>query len=93
MRRNARSAPEEEGLGVGEDPRDGLEARSELAAVRRALARLPDEQREVVTLITIEGLGYAEVAAMLDLPIGTVSSRLLRGRTALMQMLRETDHG
>jgi RNA polymerase sigma-70 factor (ECF subfamily) len=93
MRQNARSAPEEEGLNVGEDPRDGLEARSELSAVRHALAQLPDEQREVVTLITIEGLGYAEAAAMLDLPIGTVSSRLLRGRTALMQMLRETDHG
>lgn len=94
-RANARRAPEEEGLNVGDDPRAGLEARSELAAVRQALAQLPDEQREVVVLITIEGLGYAEVAALLDLPIGTVSSRLLRGRTALLQLLggKETDDG
>lgn len=94
-RQAARHAPEEDGLQVGEDPRAGLEARSELAAVRRALAQLPEEQREVVALITIEGLGYAEAAAVLDLPIGTVSSRLLRGRTALLQLLagKETDHG
>lgn len=89
----ARSAPEEAGLNVGEEPRGPLEARSQLAAVQRALAQLPEEQREVVVLITIEGLGYAEAAAILDLPIGTVSSRLLRGRTALMQLLQENEHG
>lgn len=94
-RKAARTAPEEDGLNVGEDPRAGLEARSELAGVRRALAQLPEEQREVVVLITIEGMGYAEAAAILDLPIGTVSSRLLRGRTALLQLLgsKESDHG
>ena len=86
-RQSARRAPEEDGLNVGDDPQPGLEARSELAAVRRALAQLPPEQREVVALITIEGLGYAEAAAVLDLPIGTVSTRLLRGRTALLQLL------
>lgn len=94
-RQAARSAPAEAGLDVGEDPRAGLEARSELAALMRALARLPEEQREVVALVTIEGLGYAEAAAVLDVPIGTISSRLLRGRTALMHMLAgtEADHG
>ena len=78
---------------MGEDPRGPLEARSQLAAVQRALAQLPEEQREVVVLITIEGLGYADAAAILDLPIGTVSSRLLCGRTALLQLLRENDNG
>ena len=90
-RQSARRAPEEEGLNIGEDPNAGLEARSELAAVRRALAQLPAEQREVVALITIEGLGYAEAAAVLGLPIGTVSTRLLRGRTALLQLLARKD--
>lgn len=94
-RQTARQAPEAEGLAVGEDPQGQLEARSELAAVTQALAQLPAEQREVVALICIEGLGYAEAAAILDLPIGTVSSRLLRGRTALLQRLggKESDHG
>jgi RNA polymerase sigma factor (sigma-70 family) len=82
-----RSAPETEGLLVGEDPREQLEARSELAALMRALEQLPDEQREVIALVTIEGLGYADAAAVLELPIGTVSSRMLRGRQALLKLL------
>ena len=52
-----------------------------------AMEQLPDEQREVVALILIEGFGYREVSEMLDLPIGTVSSRLVRGRNALVAML------
>jgi RNA polymerase sigma-70 factor (ECF subfamily) len=51
------------------------------------MEQLPDEQREVVGLILIEGFGYREVAEMLDLPIGTVSSRLVRGRSALLAIL------
>jgi RNA polymerase sigma-70 factor (ECF subfamily) len=43
----------------------------------------------VVALILVEGFGYRETAEMLDLPIGTVSSRLVRGRTALLGMLGE----
>ena len=83
----ARSAPEADGLTVGEDPREQLEARSELALLMRALAQLPDEQREVIALVTIEGLGYAEAAAVLELPVGTISSRMLRGRQALVKLL------
>jgi RNA polymerase sigma-70 factor (ECF subfamily) len=55
-----------------------------------ALGRLPDEQREVVALILIDGLGYRETAEALGLPIGTVSSRLVRGRKALLALLGET---
>lgn len=84
-------APEEAGLTVGIHPLADLEARSELAVLLQALNQLPDEQREVIALVTIEGLGYAEAAAVLDLPIGTVSSRMLRGRQALLVLLR-TDH-
>ena len=88
-RRNAREAPEEEGLNVGEDPREAMDAAVDLKRVMAAMGRLPDEQREIVALILVEGFGYREVSEMLDLPIGTVSSRLVRGRTALLAMVGE----
>jgi RNA polymerase sigma-70 factor (ECF subfamily) len=88
-RKNAREAPEEEGLGVGEDPRAAMEAAFDLKRVMAAMERLPDEQREVVALILVEGFGYREVSEMLGLPMGTVSSRLVRGRTALLAMVGE----
>ena len=54
-----------------------------------AMARLPDEQREVVMLILVEGYAYREAAEILDVPVGTVTSRLARGREALMFYLGE----
>jgi RNA polymerase sigma-70 factor (ECF subfamily) len=57
--------------------------------VRRAVAELPVPQREVVTLVDLEEFSYAEVAAILEVPIGTVMSRLSRARNALKERLRE----
>lgn len=54
-----------------------------LAQVRRAFDSLPDEQREAMHLVTIEGLSYDEAAAVLNVPAGTVMSRISRGREAL----------
>jgi RNA polymerase sigma-70 factor (ECF subfamily) len=71
------------------DPTRGIEASIDLQRAMAAMGQLPDEQREVVALILIEGFGYRETAEMLDLPIGTVSSRLVRGRTALLASLGE----
>lgn len=88
-RRSAREAPEEEGLTIGEDPREAMDAAVDLHRIMDAMGRLPDEQREVVALILVEGFGYREVSEMLGLPIGTVSSRLVRGRTALLAMVGE----
>lgn len=88
-RRSAHEAPEEEGLNVGTDPRSAIEASVDLKRVMAAMERLPDEQREVVALILVEGFGYREVSEMLGLPIGTVSSRLVRGRSALLAMVGE----
>jgi RNA polymerase sigma factor (sigma-70 family) len=88
-RKNAREAPEEEGLSVGEDPREAIDAAVDLKRVMAAMEQLPDEQREVVALILVEGFGYREVSQMLGLPMGTVSSRLVRGRTALLAMVGE----
>lgn len=81
------TAPEEAGLNVGEDARPAIEARLDAGAAMRALARLPDEQREAVALVLVEGLGYREAAEVLGLPIGTVSSRLARGREALLKLI------
>lgn len=89
-RRERHEAPEDEAQFVGEDPRSAMDASLELKRAMAAMERLPDEQREVVALILIEGFGYREVSEMLDLPIGTVSSRLVRGRTALLAMLTGT---
>jgi len=81
--------PLEEGEDAVFDPRPGQDAAIDLARVMAAMERLPDEQREVVALILVEGFGYREAAELLGLPIGTVSSRLVRGRTALLAMLGE----
>jgi len=66
-----------------------LEASVELNRVMAAMQKLPEEQREIVALILVEGFGYREASEMLQLPIGTVSSRLVRGRTALLELLGE----
>jgi RNA polymerase sigma-70 factor (ECF subfamily) len=88
-RKQRLEAPEEEAEKLGDDPRDGIEAAIDLKRIMSAMQRLPEDQREVVALILIEGFGYRETAEMLDLPIGTVSSRLVRGRVALLAMVGE----
>ena len=92
-RRDRHEAPEEAAKDVGDDPREAMHASLELQRAMSAMERLPDEQREVVALILIEGFGYREVSEMLGLPIGTVSSRLVRGRIALLEMLGGTADG
>ena len=61
--------------------------RLELRDLERAIAKLPDEQRSVLLLVGLEGMRYEEVAEMLDVPIGTVRSRLSRGRDALRRLM------
>lgn len=56
-----------------------LDARMGLAAVERAMAALPDEQRIAVALVLIESLSYDEAAAVLETPVGTLTSCLSRG--------------
>jgi RNA polymerase sigma-70 factor (ECF subfamily) len=78
----------EEALGVSID--GGQEARLGLAEIDRALARLAEEQREAVLLVMVEGWSYKEAAEIIGCPVGTLNSRLVRGRDALMAML---EHG
>ncbi len=63
----------------------------ELKDLERALPRLPAEQREVVLLVGLEGLSYQQAAAALGVPIGTVMSRLSRGREALRRLTEGMD--
>jgi RNA polymerase sigma-70 factor, ECF subfamily len=57
-------------------------------AIDRALASLPDELRVAVTLRDVQGLDYREIALVLDVPIGTVESRIFRGRQRLKPLLQ-----
>jgi RNA polymerase sigma-70 factor (ECF subfamily) len=54
-----------------------------LAEMERALGRLPEEQREALLLVVLEGMSYADAAAVLEIPPGTLMSRLGRARAAL----------
>ena len=62
-------------------------ASRQLYELERALARLPLEQRESILLVGLEGLRYDEAATILGVPIGTVRSRLSRGREALRKLM------
>ena len=62
-----------------------VEARIELAAVRSAIDALPPDQRAVLMLVTVEGQSYRDAAEILEVPIGTVMSRLARARLALVE--------
>jgi RNA polymerase sigma-70 factor (ECF subfamily) len=84
QRRSRVLAAEEEGENIG----GGLgEGHAEILSVQKALATLPEEQRMAIALVLIEGLSYKEAAQALDIPIGTLTSRLARGREALQALL------
>ena len=72
-------------LGRPADQETGLHHRDLL----RALDALPEEQRTVLLLVSVEGLPYAEVAAVVGVPLGTVMSRISRARDRLATLLRE----
>ena len=84
-RRGETFVPEEAGMAVGAD--GGQEAAAELDVIQRALHTLPDEQREAVLLVMVEGWSYKEAAGIVGCPVGTLNSRLVRGRDALLARL------
>ena len=79
------------GATVGEDGERASEARLTLGAIRNALGTLPAEQRTVLVLVCVDGLSYKETADVLGIAIGTVMSRLSRGRGELHKALAGTD--
>lgn len=74
-------------LAVAPTQTDGLDLRD----LEAALHRLPAEQREVIVMVALEDMSYAQVAAILDVPAGTVMSRLARGRERLRQLMTQAE--
>lgn len=70
-----------------DEPVRRVEARLALEEVRRALDRLPPDQRTVLLLVTVDGLSYREAAEVVRVPVGTIMSRLARARIALQAEL------
>lgn len=70
------------------DPEAQVEQAADRQAVLDALAQLPEAFRSVLALVDLDGMRYAEAAAVLDCPIGTVMSRLHRGRLELARRLQ-----
>jgi RNA polymerase sigma-70 factor (ECF subfamily) len=93
QRRRAKSRPDTETLDDHEDDAHGApgdqEARLRWKELLRVLNSLPDEQRAVILLVSVEDLSYAEAARVLGVPIGTVMSRLSRGRERMRQLAQE----
>lgn len=75
--------------GREQEPGERAHQQEFLARVRSCVRELPDEYREAVVLRDLEALAYEEIAVALDLPIGTVRSRIHRGRLMLQQRLQE----
>lgn len=86
-RRDRIFAPAEAGEHIGDHSAETLEARRKLVEVETAMQELPEDQRLAIALICVEGLSYSEASEVLDVPVGTLSSRLTRGREALMARL------
>lgn len=70
---------------------NGLDDHLHLHDVNRAMQQLPEEQRSALMLVCVEGLSYKEAAEVLEVPMGTVTSRLVRGRKALIALLDHED--
>ena len=70
-------------------PEDGHAQSQLVSRVRNAVARLPLGQRQVLTLVDLEEVSYAEVSVILEIPVGTVMSRLCRARKTLKMLLSE----
>jgi RNA polymerase sigma-70 factor (ECF subfamily) len=85
-RRDAVLVPENEAAEVGDT---GTDRDIELWSIQSALDRLPEEQRLAVALVLVEGLSYREAAQVMEVPIGTLTSRLARGRVALQSILTD----
>ncbi len=78
---------------AGEDELARMEFRSELDAVNAAMVDLPPELRQVIAAVVLAGQSYREAADMLDIPIGTVMSRLSRARKFIEQRVNRAPSG
>jgi RNA polymerase sigma-70 factor (ECF subfamily) len=79
-------APEEAGEHVGDD---SAESHQQRMAIQQAISMLSEDHRVVVGLVLVDGLPYKEAAEVLDIPMGTLTSRLVRAREALQGLLSD----
>lgn len=86
IRRDKVLAPEASGALVGDTSATAIDHR---LAVQQAMARLSDDQQLVVALVLVDGMSYKEAAEVLEIPIGTLTSRLARARDALQLLLTD----
>ncbi|HED13754.1 MAG TPA: RNA polymerase sigma factor [Gammaproteobacteria bacterium] len=77
-------------LQQGGDARREMETWISLQQTRRMIADLPEQQKIVLLLVCVEGMSYKETAEVLELPIGTVTSRLARARICLAKAMAPT---
>jgi len=87
IRRDKVFAPEQEGEHVGDDY---AEAHQQRMAIQKAISLLSEDHRIVIGLVLVDGLPYKEAAEVLEIPMGTLTSRLARAREALQGLL--SDH-
>lgn len=71
------------------DTRESAEGKIFLSEVLNMVEQLPEAQKEAVYLVYVEGLSYEEAATALDIPAGTLTSRLVRGRVKIAEMVRD----
>ncbi len=90
QRRGEVPLPEDSGSHPAVSPAD---TDANLWSVSEAMGKLPEEQRLAIALVLVEGMSYKEAAEVLEVPIGTLTSRLARGRTALAAALADEDRG
>jgi predicted DNA-binding protein (UPF0251 family) len=86
IRRDQLFAPEEAGEHVGDD---FAEAHQQRIAIQKAISMLSDDHRIVIGLVLVDGLPYKEAAEVLEVPMGTLTSRLARAREALQGLLSD----
>lgn len=85
-RRDELFVPEEAGEHVGDD---FAQAHQQRLAIQKAVSLLSEEHRLVVGLVLVDGLAYKDAAEVLEIPVGTLTSRLARAREALQQILSD----
>ena len=86
IRRDRLFAPEEAGEHVGDGTAEALQQR---IAIQKAISLLSDDHRIVIGLVLVDGLPYKEAAGVLEIPMGTLTSRLARAREALQDLLSD----
>ncbi len=89
-RRSEVALPEDSGEHPAVSP---VDSNTEMWSVSEAMSKLPEEQRLAVALVLVEGMSYKEASAVLEIPMGTLTSRLARGRTALAAELTDEARG